>query len=206
MAGMEFGTTNSVWHYWTSGEVLSSVAQTANLSLNTVWTTWVSVNGTTTNLTSTSASTAPVWKIWNGNLITQAIQYATAPPTPEQIAQREIQRQTREREYAQTKQKQVDADLKADALLHEFLDAMQRDQVVKDSAFIVEAKSGRRYQVKRNSRVAELDEHGKIVAYHCIHPRDYFPAGDVMLAQKLMLDTDESEFLRIANCFPVEAR
>jgi len=40
---------------------------------------------------------------------------------------------------------------------------------------------------------------GKAVAQFCIHPKTDVPDADTMLAQKLMLESDEESFLRIAN-------
>jgi hypothetical protein len=46
-----------------------------------------------------------------------------------------------------------------------------------------------------------LDDKGSIVGRYCIHPRDV-PAPDAMLAQKLWLENNEAEFLRVANFTP----
>ncbi len=47
-----------------------------------------------------------------------------------------------------------------------------------------------------------LIEKGKPVARYCIYPIG-IPIEDVMLAQKLMLETDEESFIRIANRTPI---
>ena len=44
-----------------------------------------------------------------------------------------------------------------------------------------------------------LDEGGRPAEVYCIHPSEWVPHEDNMLAQKLMLEYDEESFLRIAN-------
>jgi hypothetical protein len=44
-----------------------------------------------------------------------------------------------------------------------------------------------------------VDENDKPLSRYCIHPRDAVPDEDTMLMQMLMLETNEQEFLRIAN-------
>lgn len=39
----------------------------------------------------------------------------------------------------------------------------------------------------------------KVQKTYCAHPNDQCPDADTMLAQKLMLENDETSFLRIAN-------
>jgi hypothetical protein len=45
----------------------------------------------------------------------------------------------------------------------------------------------------------QLIENGKPVAKYCAHPEIWTPDGDTMIAQLLMLKTDEARFLQIAN-------
>ena len=48
-----------------------------------------------------------------------------------------------------------------------------------------------------------LGEDGREVASYCIHPDEAIPAGDLALAKKLLLESDEAAFRRIANESPV---
>jgi hypothetical protein len=50
--------------------------------------------------------------------------------------------------------------------------------------------------------VDELDERGARVTVWCFKPEGYLPVGDIMLAQKVMLETNERAALVIANQHP----
>lgn len=85
-------------------------------------------------------------------------------------------------------------------LLRSALSERQREELAR-GYFEVCAPSGRRYRVYSDSasgNVQEHDDRGHLSTY-CAHPVGV-PLGDQLLAQKLMLETDEEEFLRVANC------
>ena len=84
-------------------------------------------------------------------------------------------------------------------LLLAHLDEEQRADFEETGSFVVRV-GPRRYRIERG-RVANVlcAEEGFRNRRYCIHPRENVPSGDHMLAQKLMLETDEETFLRIAN-------
>lgn len=84
-------------------------------------------------------------------------------------------------------------------LLRRHLSPQQLDDFRKHRRFDVVTSSGRRYRIAPNRLVEELDNDDKTIAGYCIHPVGGYPAGDVMLSQKFLLDTDEESFLTIAN-------
>jgi hypothetical protein len=47
--------------------------------------------------------------------------------------------------------------------------------------------------------VHELDRAGNVVAHWCFAPKGDLATGDVLLAQKIALETVEREILKIAN-------
>jgi hypothetical protein len=47
--------------------------------------------------------------------------------------------------------------------------------------------------------IEELGKNGAQVAVWCFGPAGHLPLGDVMLTQKLALETDEQAALRVAN-------
>jgi hypothetical protein len=47
--------------------------------------------------------------------------------------------------------------------------------------------------------VEELDEHGDRVTFWCFAPEGNLPLDDIMLAQKIALETDERAALEIAR-------
>jgi hypothetical protein len=61
--------------------------------------------------------------------------------------------------------------------------------------------SGKRYRIRRGRQmnIYELDMHGAQIAVWCFGPEECLPMGDVMLAQKIALETDEHATLALAN-------
>jgi hypothetical protein len=95
-----------------------------------------------------------------------------------------------------------DAEQRASALLGRWLSPTQRAQYESVGHFdVTGSHSGRRYRIcsKRQMNVDELDEDGRPVAILCFGPETYVPTGDVMLAQKIALETDELAAVAIAN-------
>lgn len=89
-----------------------------------------------------------------------------------------------------------DAEAKARALLLGSLTSCQREQLEKDGFFIVVGShTGRHYKIT-TSRINNVSDED--VTY-CAGPARLNLAGDVMLAQKLILEQDELSFLTVAN-------
>jgi hypothetical protein len=88
---------------------------------------------------------------------------------------------------------------RADLLLMEFLSHDQAEQYKREKKFELTI-NGRIYRVhKGRSGNIQLIEGGKPVARYCAHPEIWTPDGDTLIAQMLMLQTDEAQFLKIAN-------
>ena len=66
---------------------------------------------------------------------------------------------------------------------------------------VVGSHSGTRYPIRRGKamNVHELDRAGNIVAHWCFAPKGDLAMGDVLLAQKIALETMERDTLKIAN-------
>ena len=91
------------------------------------------------------------------------------------------------------------ASQRALALLRRCLDASQRAEFERTRGFVVCSPSGRRYRITYGT-TANIDlvgEGGEILCRLCARPLDV-PAPAVMLAQKLMLESQEADFLRLA--------
>jgi hypothetical protein len=56
------------------------------------------------------------------------------------------------------------------------------------------------------TNIFEIDETGRTVVGWCFLPSGGLVAGDVMLAQKIALETDERAALQVARRFPVNCR
>ena len=92
-------------------------------------------------------------------------------------------------------------------LLREWLSPMQRAQFDASKSFdVVGCDSGRRYRIfhGRVTNVHEIDDAGHPVTGWCFAPSGYLVAGDVMLAQKIALETKERATLAVANRFNVQ--
>ncbi len=91
------------------------------------------------------------------------------------------------------------ADARARALLHRYLTKEQRLEVRKTKGFMMRDKNGRSYHVTLGSATNIFVEHeGKTYAL-CVIPKEHLPTHDVVLAQKIMLETDPDAFLRLAR-------
>jgi hypothetical protein len=196
--------TVPVYSYLANGTQVTSNDYTYTFaSAQTTWVNWVSMaNSTsgTSNETWNGLTAQTVWTIWAG----LAVKLGTVSSAPVQFseAQRaEYERQREvQREQALEHQRQREAaEIRADELLYEFIDAMQIEELVRDKSITVLSETGKTFKVFRNRSVREYDENGKLLGYHCIHPNIQVPSGDEMLAQMLLLQTDEKSFRRISN-------
>lgn len=52
--------------------------------------------------------------------------------------------------------------------------------------------------------VFRLGRSGRRRARYCAEPDDLLPIGDVLLAQKMLLETNEDQFLAVANRMPIK--
>jgi hypothetical protein len=92
-------------------------------------------------------------------------------------------------------------------LLREWLSPMQRAQFDASKSFdVVGCDSGRRYRILygKVTNVHEIDDAGRPVMGWCFVPSEHLVAGDVMLAQKIALETNERATLAVANRFNVQ--
>jgi hypothetical protein len=94
--------------------------------------------------------------------------------------------------------RQRQARMRAEALLWSWLSPAQRSQYRARRWFEVTTASGRRYRILRGG-VVRLDPRG---SGFCIEATSPVPVADEMLANKLLLETDERRFLATAHRFP----
>ncbi len=107
--------------------------------------------------------------------------------TPEELAERE--------------KKSAEAARRGRKLLLSHLSAIQKAEFRRLDRFHVVSRSGRRYRIRlgRARNVDLLRPDGSIEAVFCIQPEQDVPDEDTVLAQKLLLECAEDDFLRIAN-------
>jgi hypothetical protein len=92
-------------------------------------------------------------------------------------------------------------------LLMEWLSPEQFAQYDAKSYFeVTGCHSGKQYRISHGTsmNVYELDGAGRPRVGWCFAPKGYLVAGDVMLAQKIALETDERGALAVANIFFVQ--
>jgi hypothetical protein len=85
-------------------------------------------------------------------------------------------------------------------LLVQCLTPAQRTEFARSSTFRVRGQSGQQYRITyaTTSNVEVIGPSGTVSRRLCAIPVGDLPIPAVMLAQKLMLETREAEFLRIA--------
>jgi hypothetical protein len=104
------------------------------------------------------------------------------------------------------RRKHSKADDRAYALLTEWLTPEQLALFETKGYFDVKGShSGRRYRVRcgQQFNIEQLNAKGTRVAVWCFGPAGRLPLGDIMLAQKIALETDEWGALAIANRAPL---
>ena len=194
----------TTWDQWNTTYTTATTSSSGTNSVSLTWGAWN--DDYTTSLT--SGTTQSVWYYWTVGTSTDAvlaqvnaIRGVSREPTAEERAEWARAQAEQAARDEQRRREQQEAQERAERLLRECLDAIQQAALDAERAFLVEVKSGRRYRIKRGQagNVFELDQAGREVSRFCIHPTEFVPDPDVMLAQKLLLETDEAAFRRIAN-------
>jgi hypothetical protein len=88
------------------------------------------------------------------------------------------------------------------ALLQAWLDPEQAEQWASQRAFeVLGCDTGTRYRITSGTamNVHQLDQTGRTVARWCFLPEDDLVMGDILLAQKIALETMERQVLKLAN-------
>jgi hypothetical protein len=94
-------------------------------------------------------------------------------------------------------------------LLRDWLSTPQREQFDTNEYFdVIGCDTGRSYRIyyDRAMNVHELDEAGRPKMGWCFLPKGYLVTGDVMLAQKIALETFEVGALKVAHRFTPNER
>jgi hypothetical protein len=89
-------------------------------------------------------------------------------------------------------------------LLKQWLSPEQLAQFEKKGYFdVTGCDSGRRYRIRHGTamNVHEIDHTGRALGGWCFVPKIQLVAGDVMLAQKIALETDERGAMAVAKSF-----
>lgn len=195
------------WDSW------NSTSTTSTTTSNSIWTQW---SGTTSTASTTNCTSSAIFRIWvtqtSTGIWTQSGnsgQERMVQPyrrTPEQEAEaRRQQEEYRERQKAEAERYRA-AKERAEGLLYEHLTDEQRAEIKKHKFFLVRGgKTGRSYKINADgglvANVHEMDGAGAVKRRLCAHITHAAnaPIFDHLLAQKLMLEYQEEEFLKVAN-------
>ena len=99
-------------------------------------------------------------------------------------------------------QARAQAEERGFALLQAWLDPEQAEQWASRRAFeVLGCDTGTRYRITYGTamNVHQLDRAGRRVAKTCFVPEGTLVTGDILLAQKIALETMESQVLKLAN-------
>lgn len=218
-SGTTTGTHDSTWDAWTQvysiqQRYVNSNATTANVyalqaELNQLLNTWTAWNVTyTTGSATTLINQANVWDGWNGTYTVQArereaqiVRDIRAGKRPSAEQQEKWRQEELARKAAEEKRlKEIaDAKVKADVLLKSCLSPQQREELEQRGCFHL-LVGEKKYRIEKGSHgnVKLIDKDGRVKRSFCVQPRGV-PDGDTMLAQKLLLETDERQFYKLAN-------
>jgi hypothetical protein len=202
MAGLQ-GTGSATMNGLSIGQatVAMDISTGGGQSAAIVWGGWnqeyFTCQGTTVEYVTYQAGV--VWSNWNvqmfdmGNGITNAV-VVDSPRTREE---QEVMQVESNRWQAEEKQKKERGRL----ALVSALERKQREAFEKEGMFEL-VVNDRLYRIRPGARVERLDKKTrKIQSYFCIHSSYAYPlpSEDIALGQKLLLESNEQEFLRIAN-------
>ena len=183
------------WYTWATADCTSTASDTT-----TVWATWVV--GGTSGITTTDLT----WTTWATTGTVDSSAYQPIQLTPEQLEEQERRREEQRQRDEEARREREAAVARAEELLIAHLDEAQRNEYAREQSFRL-IKGDKTYLIRRGraGNVYLLDEDGKRSIEYCAHVVDQIPDEDNLLAQKFMIETDEAEFLRLANARRVAA-
>ena len=223
----DYANSPNVWSSWNK-DYIDTVSYLHSNRI--IWKTWNSdytvgssgVSDSTNSFfhidpgTGSSTTDIQVWQVWN---VHQEARESTRRASAEQReAWHRMEQEQRQQEEENTarweaewkakaeelQKKEAKAKQRAEELLRSCLTPQQQDELNRLNLFHL-IVGDRQYRIKRGRtrNIELLDESGRPIKKLCAHPGEYVPDADTMLAQKLMLETDEEAFLKLADHTPV---
>lgn len=177
-------TNDHVWNAWNLRFMATSAATTTTLTMNATWGHW--------------NEQFVVEEQNRENRIRRQVAERRQPSAEEQERWRQEELRRREAEDRRLKDER-DANQKAIILLKSCLSPEQKEEYEQKKCFHL-IVGDKKYRIKQGSHgnVELIDKDGKVKRTFCVQPRGV-PEGDAMLAQKLLLATDEKRFYELAN-------
>lgn len=197
-------------------DIEQHIMEVHNLAIEDVWRRWsaeiVATRNPTTAQTTIRVAAYPrhatddTWDGWAQGVerFTGVAATTRSRPTAADV-RRNVERNRRDRMIAENRRRAEGvrfrvASRRARELLVDTLDPIQRADLEAEEGFRV-IVGDRRYWIAHGymGNVYEVDADGTKLASYCAHGPSYLPTYDHMLAQKLLLETDEQAFLDLAN-------
>jgi hypothetical protein len=184
---------------------LNAIAMEAQMTNDQVWNAW---NVQFTTSSATTITLDATWGHWNEqfvaeeanreNRIRRQVAERRQPSAEEQERWRREEIRRREAEDKRLAEER-DANRKAIELLKSCLTPEQKEEYERMKCFHL-IVGDKKYRIKQGSHgnVELIDKDGRVKRTFCVQPRGV-PEGDAMLAQKLLLATDEKRFYELAN-------
>lgn len=203
--GTAVGSTGCNVNVWTNWVSSSTIAYNRN-----IWSSWT--NAETTSLTINQNQ----WMSWNSTYIQASgnTVYISQPYAPSETPEQKIQREAlhaqwcaenQARELAAQKRR-GEAQTRARKILLEHLAEPQRLELESMGRFHV-AVGEKTYRIERKAQhnVFLLNKDGSVEREYCAILDDpSVPLDDLLLSQKLILESDEKEFHLAANAWDVK--
>jgi hypothetical protein len=183
-------STTTTWAYWVY-DVYSTASTSSTVSQ--VWNNWTSDIGTSSYTTTDYTYTIWVQGVYDN------LEQKTISAEERKRNEEAAERARKEREKLEIERKERER--KAYLFLMLCLNNSQKQQLEKNNYFELEVAGGRRYRINKGQcrNIQELDKDGKKVRTLCFHPKDNLHDYDAMAIQKLALEADEAEALKVAN-------
>lgn len=179
--GVYSNDTTNAWTSWVTTSYSNTITMTLDQAALRAWTGWITTeHGPRRVQRGEEAGWTQVEEV-------AELQAAVAAAAES----RRVRRQSREEELRE-------ASRRAKELLISCLNAEQRAELEDREQFHVTAPSGRVYVIQWGYAGNVRSQGWR----YCIHGPSDLPYADQMLMQKLLLETDEEKFLRVANASP----
>jgi hypothetical protein len=191
------------------------MTQTTNYLRSLVWKDWVdsaiTMSAQATHLARYGTTTVDyLWPKWVTDVATTSIEIPMRRPVQAtiQVIDREQERLAvrhrmaeQESERLRWSQAMKEAEERSLALLLAMLPVELAVELRTKKFFTITTPAGNRYQIHgyRTHNVKQLDTEGKPFMSYCYHSPSHIPIYDSMVAQLLLLMTDEEDFLARAN-------
>ena len=181
---MATSSGNGIFYYWVSNDTTRST--TGNQ-----WDNW------TNSITTSDTGDSTVWVSWQGDTYVP-VQTQIPQISAEEKRARAAQAKERDRRIKEEDQRKEKAEITAQALLEDLISEKQLKYYKETGRLIVKGRESD-YVIKKEGGVFKVEK-DKITDL-CIHLREQYkyPRTDNVIALKLLLETDEQQFLKTAN-------